>query len=1212
MRTLLVVLNLIALIYACNSRDEKDNPRIINGPKVVEAKGYVVPQESIAVPKVILIDESKLKKTLVVNPQKVRTNINVHPVGNPEVILAGKPQVITPGKDTFSLPKVVPSIDCPILAKQPKPSMASAFRMKDAATYNIQYLDVDQGMNSSYILAMIEDKREDIWFATNGGGVSKYDGKTFIHYTDKEGLKSNYVLSILEDKKGNIWFGTDGGGVCKYDGTYFTHYTDKEGLSDNTVWSILEDKIGNLWFGTGGGTLNKYDGRSFKHFTNKQGVSNYATSGGGVCKYDGTSFARYTDKEGLSNNVVRSIIEDKRGNLWFGTAGGGISKYDGKSFTYYTQKEGLSSNYIRSIFEDKSGNLWFGTSGQGIIKYDGNRVDEIEDKIQEGQLVFERDQQGIRKENGKFIKSFTYFSDHEGLSNNNVRSILEDQSGNLWFGTYGGGICRYDTKSFLHYTNHDGLGNSAVRSILEDKHGNIWFGTDGGGVCKYDGTFFTNYSENDGLSSNYILSIEEDKTGNLWFGTYGGGVCKYDGKFFTQYTEIQDLNCKTVRSILEDKNGNLWFGTNEGGVCKYDRKSFTSYTINEGLSGNTVWSIFEDSKGSIWFGTDGGGVCKYDGKNFIHFTEREGLSNNIVWSIMEDKSGDMWFGTGGGGLNKYNGKYFTHYTEKEGLSNGTIWSVIQDKSGNIWVSTERGINHFIVGDGDKSTLRGSNPKENFNAEILAYHMEDGLKSEDFFNNSVLLDSKNRVWWGSGKALTMLDLNSFKLDEKVPLTRLNHIYLQENYIQFNLIKTNTRPDTFKLKGEIFEKIKFSDVANFNNYPYQLELPYNFNHLTFCFSAIDWYAPHNIKYQYLLEGLDSEWSNLSEDNKADFRNIPYGKYKFKVKAVGSANKWSETFEYSFVVHPPWWLTWWAFSIYGLFGVTTLIIILRWNSRRLRIKAEELKIKVDEATIEIKEQKHLIEEKHKEITDSINYARRIQRSFLATEEHLNGNLAEYFIFFKPKDIVSGDFYWSATLVNDLFALAVADSTGHGVPGAIMCLLNISSLELAVKDGLTDPAQILNYSRKEIIERLKKDGSAEGGKDGMDCSLCVYDFKNMKLHLAAANNPVWIVRGQEVVEVKGDKMPVGKHDKQDISFTQRSFDIEKGDVIFTLTDGFPDQFGGQKGKKFMGKNLRELLVKNARLSMQEQREILEVTFADWKGNLTQVDDVTVIGIRI
>ena len=273
--------------------------------------------------------------------------------------------------------------------------------------------------------------------------------------------------------------------------------------------------------------------------------------------------------------------------------------------------------------------------------------------------------------------------------------------------------------------------------------------------------------------------------------------------------------------------------------------------------------------------------------------------------------------------------------------------------------------------------------------------------------------------------------------------------------------------------------------------------------------------------------------------------------------------------------------------------------------------LEQKVIERTEEVVRQRHIVEEKHKEITDSINYAERIQRSFLASKELLNENLKDHFVFFKPKDIVSGDFYFAEKLNNGSFLLATADSTGHGVPGAIMSLLNITSLEKAIENQ-DQPSDILNTTRKIIIERLKNDGSTEGGKDGMDCSVICFDFKKKKIIVSAANNPVWIVRGSETIEIKPDKMPVGKHDKQHVSFTQQTIDIKKGDVIYTITDGFSDQFGGSLGKKFMSKKLRELLSKNAHLPMEEQRTILENTFISWVGDLEQIDDVTLIGVRV
>jgi serine phosphatase RsbU (regulator of sigma subunit) len=385
------------------------------------------------------------------------------------------------------------------------------------------------------------------------------------------------------------------------------------------------------------------------------------------------------------------------------------------------------------------------------------------------------------------------------------------------------------------------------------------------------------------------------------------------------------------------------------------------------------------------------------------------------------------------------------------------------------------------------------------------------------------------------------------------------------------------------------------------------------------------PKKVKYQYKLEGIDENWSAITSKTEATYGNLPHGFYTFKVKAMNSDGFWSNESDYSFVILPPWWQTLWFKTLVVLLIVGSIWFYIKWRERKLKKEKEILEQTVAERTSEVVEekkivieknilveaQKQLIEEKHKEITDSINYAERIQRSFIATKEILNENLKNYFVFFKPKDTVSGDFYWASKLNNGNFALATADSTGHGVPGAIMSLLNVTSLEKAIETE-TKPSNILNVTRKIIIERLKKDGSDEGGKDGMDASLTVYDFKNMKLIIAAANNPVWIMRGTEIIEIKPDKMPVGKHYKDDVSFTQQEVTLQAGDVVYTLTDGFPDQFGGVKGKKFMIKNLRNLLAANHQLSMQEQKDLLEETFTKWVGNLEQVDDVTIIGVRV
>jgi len=293
-------------------------------------------------------------------------------------------------------------------------------------------------------------------------------------------------------------------------------------------------------------------------------------------------------------------------------------------------------------------------------------------------------------------------------------------------------------------------------------------------------------------------------------------------------------------------------------------------------------------------------------------------------------------------------------------------------------------------------------------------------------------------------------------------------------------------------------------------------------------------------------------------------------------------------------------------SLIGIILLLFTIRSNNQRRR--ANKL---LSEQKTEIERQKHLVDEKQKEILDSINYAKRIQTALMANAKVMNENLPEHFVYFKPKDIVAGDFYWAAP-VSDGFVYITADSTGHGVPGAFMSLLNISKLNDAINQKMTRPDLVLNEVKDGIIRALNPEGSQEESKDGMDAILCKLDHKNMKLQYAAANNSFCIVRKREVIQLKADKMPVGKSHDDNGKFTFNEILLEKGDMIFTFTDGYGDQFGGPEGKKFKHKKLRDIFLEVSELPINNQKEIISERFDDWKGDLEQVDDVLIIGVRV
>ena len=898
----------------------------------------------------------------------------------PQIIPAGKPNIIrVPTKNytiTLTNPgtngktrQMTPPVTTPILSAEDGGGL-SFF-----ANYN-----TEQGLALSSVACGFRDKPGNLWFGTFGGGVSRYDGKSFTNFTAAQGLANNIVYSITEDKKGNLWFGT-GGGVSWYDGKSFTNITTAHGLANNTVWSITQDKTGNLWFGTLGGGVSRYDGKSFTNFTTTDGLGNntvksikedksgnlwFATDGGGVSRYDGKSFTSITTAQGLANNNVYSITEDKTGNLWFGTFGGGVSRYDGKSFTNFTTAQGLANNIVLSITEDKKGNLWFATDGGGVSRYDG--------------------------------KSFTNYTTVQGLANNTVWSITQDKTGNLWFGTFGGGVSRYVGKSLTNFTMVQGLANNIVYSIAEDKTGNLWFGTLGGGVSRYDGKSFTNFTTAQGLPNDIIRCITEDKKGNLWFATDGGGVSRYDGKSFTNFTTEQGLANNIVFNITEDKNGNLWFGTDGGGVSRYDGKSFTNFTTEQGLANNNAWSILEDKKGNLWFATYGGGVSRYNGKSFTNFTTEEGLANNNVWNISEDKAGNLWFGTSGGGVSRYDGKSFINFTTAKGLADDEVHDIVIDSQENIFIGTNLG---FSVLKGFKSLASGPSPKKveakgldspretgfrsvstgeiipavnflaneeikNYQPVFEFYNQKTGYPIKDLLINAMYSDSKGIIWGGCGdNKLVRFDYNAVLKNTEPPAVFIQAVKIQEENISwYNLMnnrkkqKINSAFDSLAtineetlIFGSIlsdaerdsmrnkFSDIKFDSITPFYPLPVNLVLPYNHNSITFDFVAIEPARNFLVRYQYMLEGYDKDWSPVTHKTSATFGNIFQGIYTFKLKASSPDGVWSEPITYTFKVLPPLWRTWWAYCLYGLLLIAAVWATYRYQKQRIiRVESEK----------------------------------------------------------------------------------------------------------------------------------------------------------------------------------------------------------------------------------------------------------------------------------
>ncbi|MGZ3883500.1 MAG: SpoIIE family protein phosphatase, partial [Bacteroidia bacterium] len=430
-----------------------------------------------------------------------------------------------------------------------------------------------------------------------------------------------------------------------------------------------------------------------------------------------------------------------------------------------------------------------------------------------------------------------------------------------------------------------------------------------------------------------------------------------------------------------------------------------------------------------------------------------------------------------------------------------------------------------------------------------------------------------------------------------------------------LRSNFRADTGYLKRAA---VSWTGLEGPYGIPVGLKLPYHQDHVTFHFTGNYLSNTDKTLYRYVLEGNDVQWNAEVSTAYADYRNLSPGMYTFRVSSKNFDGPWSEPAVFSFEVTPPWWKTTAAYGFYVLCFAGSVFGYNRLRTKQLLSRQKELEQNVKERTAEIVQQKNeiesqklLVEEKQKEIVDSINYAQRIQFTLLAHEKVLKKHFSDHFVLFQPKDIVSGDFYW-ATKQDNRFYLAVCDSTGHGVPGAFMSLLNISFLnEAIIEKEIKEPNLVLDYVRDRLIRSI----SHEGRQDGMDGILiCIEENETgekMKITYAAANNNPMLYSNSRLSELPYSKMPIGKGERM-APFALFEIKAAKSDMLYLYTDGFADQFGGPSGKKFKYKQLNELLQANANANLTVQHDALLKALTSWKAGLEQVDDICVLGLRL
>jgi ligand-binding sensor domain-containing protein/serine phosphatase RsbU (regulator of sigma subunit) len=1086
-----------------------------------------------------------------------------------------------------------------------------------------EHYSVDDGLSQGSVNCIFQDKKGFLWLGTQEG-LNKYDGYNFTVYQhnplDTNSLSSNWVYSIDEDNNGNIWIGTQNGINCfNPSNEIFKHYylkTNKYNDLQEEVYSVLAANDGKIWFKT------------------TQALCRLDNVTGNI-----TRFEHLVDYF-VSNKSDKGfpIVEDAEG-IWVGSASG--LKYFSKkieqfkSYNYIPDDpNSISNDYITGLTFDNKGNLWIATQN-GLDKFDARK------KI--------------------FVK---YFADPDNPSKgpniNNINDVFWGHKNILWVATLGGGLSAYDpqTNEFTHFTHKenssDAIYSDYLLSLHEDRSLNLWIGSDANGLDKCDlkSSKFNLYRSSKSkfglhLSSDVIASVFMENDSMLWLGTWENGLDivnrnTNEVKVITTNSEKNRIAGNNVHAIFADSHGLIWIGTNTG-ISIYEKKtkkffdadSYFGITLNEKLLNIRIYNINEDYKGNIWIGTKYGlyrvnidsktvnsfyseqndsmsicdnsvnctacdkdgyiwigtnlGINRYDYKSnkfkrigFNKFNKPVSRSNRLYYvpsnlyieHVLEDLYDDniIWIGTASG-LNKYNKKNqtFEYYTVEDNLPNGTIYEIVQDKNGNIWMSTNRGLACFDIK----------------NNKIRAYDKNDGIQGLEFNNGASYIAPSGELFFGGTNGLT-----SF-----------NPSLQQDNPFLPNVVFTN------------FEKIddKGNKVKSSISDTKEIVLNYNDHSLTFNFAALEYTKPKKNSFKYWMEGLNSGWLDIGNRNFVDFGVLAPGEYTLHLKGSNNDLIWNDKeAAIHIIVNPPIFKTFWAYLAYILLVGSIIFFYVRSRTRKLQLANDSLRQK-QLASLEIARQKEELSVKNKNITDSINYAKRIQEAMLPSEYLFRKLLPDSFILYKPRDIVSGDFYWITENEGKIFVAAV-DCTGHGVPGAFMSIIGFDLLRNITREqNIEDPAEILNHLNLGVSDTFSKQSSDYELKDGMDVALLVIDRVNKQLQYSGAFNPLYIVRDKQVIEIKGNRFSIGKIEgNESRKFDTHFLDYEENDMIYIFSDGYADQLGGPLGKKFKFRRFQHLILSVHSLPLIKQKAFLDETFESWRGQLEQVDDILVIGIRL
>lgn len=1077
----------------------------------------------------------------------------------------------------------------------------------------VRNYSTQDGLAQNQVTRIQQDYDAFIWLKTQGG-VSQFDGYKFKNYNLNNGLPSNSIKSIVNLKKEHIFIGFDffsileGQKITTFDQDYFkknlngevltlTYYEDND---DTYIYLCTKEKV--YYYSVNMRKFKEYYNIDFiaknelntntiisipdlEHLTIKTNDNYYFID---IPKKTNTVLNQvFSFVVNSSSSCIALQFNEKEAEYMIGIDNPLNQEY---TFYHYSPNQKTLTPFLKSasifyliakteegsiLYEDKEGYHYFLTDSGKIYAYNYKlkRGYFTEYEVQSGSIDLKQmtdnyilnnqlwvsSNQGLIQYDMKTKQSHIYTTSN-GLSNNNIQTMYIDRENNIWLGSNGTGVDMVVMGNITNYTSKNGLSHSGTTNSVEGADGSIWVTTDNGVTRLMDKGINVHYQTSSGLPHNDTWALARDKKNNIWIGTYNSGLVMFDGKrFINKRPKEVPFYTNYLSEIFVDKSGNIWIPI-QSYLVKYDLNY--NYTIFKMPEDIPIYQITEDERGYLWMAAAAKGIYVYDKSGNLkehHLIDTKIFNSNVIGIEVLNAEKVLCF-TYGEGVVEFNRQTRTYKKiyQKELKNFELCKAYVRDNQQNLWIGTINGIIEI-----DKQ------------GKVQTYSKEDGLIGNDVRTTGAYKDQYGILWFSTSFGLVRINPNEQFLDKKSP----------------SMIVTEFQSNTLM------------DLSKDKHY-----LRYDNNTISFKYVGIDFRNPSRVVYQYYLENFDKKWSDYTLDRTVRYTNLNPGKYIFKVRSIDHAGNSSDISEVKIIITPPFWATWWFRTLLILVIGGSVYLIILWRVSLLKKKNEELERIVALRTKQLRE-------KNEQIISSIRYAERIQYALIPNIEFLKSKFKDIFVIFKPKDIISGDFYWFFESEQYVY-IAVVDCTGHGVPGALLSIVGDMLLnETMGINSEQDPSEILSHLHENVRSVLSQSNEKNSSRDGMEISLCRFNKTFTELTYSGANRPLYMI-------VKDPDNPLeiirptrkcigGKQKEEKRIFESINIDLTRVYTLYMFSDGFVDQ-NNKDNHKFGSKRLKKILLDSYLQSMEVQKKILLDRLSTYQESELQRDDITMIGIKI